>query len=56
MKFRDWIGHSGVIEGYNTQIYYNTAKEITIITSTNTQDKYPAEAVFHFFADIIDAK
>jgi len=56
MKFRDWIGHSGVIEGYNTQIYYNTAKGITIITSTNTQDKNPAEGVLHLFADIIDAK
>ncbi len=54
MKYRDWIGHSGVIEGYNTQIYYNTVKDIMIITNTNTQDNNPAEGAFHLFADIID--
>ncbi|OGU66949.1 MAG: hypothetical protein A2499_07055 [Stygiobacter sp. RIFOXYC12_FULL_38_8] len=56
MKYRDWIGHSGVIEGYNTQIYYNMVKGVAIITTTNTQDKYPAEALFNFFADIIDSE
>lgn len=56
MKYRDWIGHSGVIEGYNSQIYYNTAKGITIIINTNTQDNNPAEGAFHLLADIIDAK
>ncbi len=56
MKFRDWVGHSGVIEGFNTQIYYNTVKKITIITATNTQDNSPAEGAFHFFADIMENK
>jgi len=56
MKYRDWIGHSGVIEGYNTQIYYNTVKDIMIIINTNTQDNNPAEGAFHLFADIIDSK
>jgi len=53
MKFKDWIGHSGVIEGYNSQIYYNPVKKISIIISTNTQQGYPAEATFHFFADVL---
>jgi len=56
MKYKDWIGHSGVIEGYNTQIYYNTVKDITIIINTNTQDSNPAEGAFHLFADILDSK
>lgn len=53
MKFRDWIGHSGVIEGYNSQIYYNTLSKITIIVYTNTNDLSPAEGLFHLFADIL---
>ena len=56
MKYKDWIGHSGVIEGYNTQTYYNTVKKIMIITSTNTQNQNPADGAFHFFADIMDSK
>jgi D-alanyl-D-alanine carboxypeptidase len=54
MRFRDWIGHSGVIEGYNSQVYYNTVKDVMIIVNTNTQDNNPAEGALHLFADIID--
>ena len=50
----DWIGHPGIIEGYNSQIWINTVRKITIITSTNTNINQPAYRAFAEFAMILD--
>jgi len=52
--FSDWIGHPGIIEGYNTQIWINTVRKITIITTTNTTIDQPAYKAFAAFAIILD--
>ena len=52
--FSDWIGHPGTIEGYNTQIWINTVRKITIITTTNTSINEPAYKAFAAFALILD--
>ena len=50
----DWIGHPGIIEGYNSQIWINTIRKITIITTTNTSLDEPAYRAFAEFAMILD--
>lgn len=40
-----WIGHPGTIPGYNTQVWYNPAKKITIIINSNTDDNFPAQTL-----------
>jgi len=49
----DWIGHSGVIIGYNTQAWYNPAKKITIILYTNSYDSHTADSIFMAFFHIL---
>ncbi|NJD21384.1 MAG: beta-lactamase family protein [Melioribacter sp.] len=52
--YNDWIGHTGVIDGYNTNIWINTVRHITIITTTNTNINDPASKSFQEFAKILD--
>lgn len=40
-----WIGHPGTIPGYNTQVWYNPAKKITIVVNSNTDDNFPAQTL-----------
>lgn len=44
VKFRNdlWIGHPGSIPGYNTMVFYNKAKKMTVLISSNTDNKGPA--------------
>jgi D-alanyl-D-alanine carboxypeptidase len=53
MKFKNWIGHSGIISGYNSQVYYNPVNKITIIVYTNTDDQTPAYDLFYLFGNIL---
>jgi D-alanyl-D-alanine carboxypeptidase len=41
-KISGWIGHPGIIEGYNSQIFYHPDKKITFIISANSDDDQPA--------------
>ncbi|NJD21383.1 MAG: beta-lactamase family protein [Melioribacter sp.] len=52
--FSNWIGHPGIIDGYNSQIWINTVRQITIITTTNTNIDQPAYRAFAEFAMILD--
>ncbi len=40
-----WIGHPGVIPGYNTQVWYNPARKITLIVTSNTEVGLPAQTL-----------
>jgi D-alanyl-D-alanine carboxypeptidase len=40
-----WIGHPGVIPGYNTQVWYNSDRNITMVINSNTEDNYPAQTL-----------
>lgn len=50
----DWIGHPGIIEGYNSQIWINRVRKITIITTANSTIDQPAYRAFAAFAIILD--
>jgi D-alanyl-D-alanine carboxypeptidase len=52
-KVFDWIGKSGSIPGYNTEVWYNPIKKITIIINTNTWEGDPADVVFESFVNIL---
>jgi D-alanyl-D-alanine carboxypeptidase len=52
-KALDWIGKTGSITGYNSQLFYNPVKKITIIINTNSMDGYPASSAFAAFAGIL---
>jgi D-alanyl-D-alanine carboxypeptidase len=52
-KVFDWIGKSGSIFGYNSEVWYNPIKKITIIINTNSNDGMPADNVFASFIDIL---
>ena len=52
-KVFDWIGKSGSIFGYNSEVWYNPIKKITIIINTNSNDGLPADNVFASFIDIL---
>lgn len=54
MKFINWIGHTGIIEGYNSVIFYNPEKQITIIAYTNCDDNQPAVNQLLEFVQILD--
>ena len=54
MKFNNWIGHTGIIEGYNSVIFYNQEKQITIIAYTNCDDNQPAVNQLLEFVQILD--
>lgn len=52
-KVFDWVGKSGSIPGYNSEVWYNPAKRITIIINTNSWDAAPADNVFASFISIL---
>ena len=52
-KAYDWIGHVGSLPGYNSQLFYNPIKKITIIINTNSTDGYPASLAFGAFISIL---
>lgn len=52
-KIKNWIGHPGSIFGYNSELWYETEKKITLIIFTNTIDGYPADALLSAFAKIL---
>jgi D-alanyl-D-alanine carboxypeptidase len=53
MKINGWIGHSGIISGYNSQIYYHPEKKITILVYTNCEDGEPAAMALLEFMKIL---
>ncbi len=53
MKIGGWIGHSGIIEGYNSQVYYHPEEKITLIAYTNCDDDTPAMKALNEFATIL---
>ncbi|MDP2303233.1 MAG: serine hydrolase domain-containing protein [Ignavibacteria bacterium] len=46
----DLFGHSGGIIGWNSMVFYDKTKKITIITQTNSIDDKPASYAFQQFA------
>jgi D-alanyl-D-alanine carboxypeptidase len=48
-----WIGHPGSIPGYNTQVWYNPAKKITIVINSNTDDNSPAQTLLIAYVIIL---
>ncbi len=53
MKINGWIGHSGIISGYNSQVYYYPEKKITILVYTNCEDGEPAAMALMEFMKIL---
>lgn len=49
-----WIGHPGVISGYNTQLWYNPAKKITLAINSNTADNLPAQSLLIAYIRILE--
>jgi D-alanyl-D-alanine carboxypeptidase len=49
-KIGDFAGHSGGILGWNTMVFYDGIKKITIITHANSLDEQPAGYAFGEFA------
>lgn len=54
MKAEDWVGHPGTMFGYNSHVFYNTVKKITIIILTNTDSGTPVEYFSNDFRNILD--
>ncbi|MCK9401652.1 MAG: beta-lactamase family protein [Bacteroidales bacterium] len=52
-KMGSWIGHPGLIMGYNNQVWYNADKKITIIVTSNCEEGQPALVAFAEFASIL---
>lgn len=48
-----WVGHPGIIPGYNTQVWYNPQRKISMVVNANTNDGTPAEALFVTFLILI---
>jgi D-alanyl-D-alanine carboxypeptidase len=48
MKSGDWVGHAGTIWGYNSHVFYNTAKKLTYVILVNSA--MPATPVESFSA------
>lgn len=38
-----WFGHPGLLPGYNTQLWYNPEKKVTLVINSNTDNNAPAE-------------
>ncbi len=53
MKLKGWIGHTGIIEGYNSAVFYYPEKQITIIAFTNCDDNQPAAMALIEFIKIL---
>lgn len=46
MKANDnWIGHEGIITGYNSEVFYNAASKTALVIYSNTNDDLPAHAL-----------
>ncbi|HNW73124.1 MAG: serine hydrolase [Bacteroidales bacterium] len=54
MKTGNWIGHSGIISGYNSHTFYNTVKHITLIILVNMDTATPVEQFSEVFRNILD--
>ncbi len=54
MKAGNWIGHPGTIPGYNSHVFYNSDKKITMIVLTNTDTGTPVEYFSAAFRAILD--
>jgi D-alanyl-D-alanine carboxypeptidase len=54
MKAGNWIGHAGSIFGYNSHIFYNPVKKITLIVLTNMNDGLPVEYFTPAFVGILE--
>ncbi|MCK9280513.1 MAG: beta-lactamase family protein [Melioribacteraceae bacterium] len=50
----NWIGHPGIIEGYNSQIWIKPERKITIIITTNSAIDLPAQNAMAAFAKILN--
>jgi D-alanyl-D-alanine carboxypeptidase len=46
-------GHSGGIVGWNTMVFHDAVKKITIITHANSLDEKPASFAFSEFAKVL---
>lgn len=53
MKAGNWIGHPGSIYGYNSHVFYNNNKQVSIVILTNTDSGSPVEAFSDAFRKII---
>lgn len=49
----NYIGHSGGIPGWNTMVFHNGVKKITLIVHTNSSDGTPAGVAFNEFGKIL---
>ncbi len=54
MKAGDWVGHPGTIPGYNSHVFYNSKKKITLIILANTDTNLPVEYFSDAFRKILD--
>ncbi|MCL6098476.1 MAG: beta-lactamase family protein [Bacteroidetes bacterium] len=52
-RMGNWVGHPGLIMGYNNQVFYHAGKKITIIVTTNSEEGQPAFVAFAEFAKIL---
>jgi D-alanyl-D-alanine carboxypeptidase len=50
---KDLFGHSGGITGWNSMVFYDKTKKITIITHANSLDDQPAGYAFQLFAKVL---
>jgi len=54
MKAGDWVGHPGTMFGYNSHVFYNTVKKITVVILTNMDSGTPVEYFSQEFRKILD--
>jgi len=54
MKAGNWVGHPGTIFGYNSHVFYNTVKHISVVILTNTDSGTPVENFSEAFRNILD--
>jgi D-alanyl-D-alanine carboxypeptidase len=52
-KDDEWVGHPGIIPGYNTQLWYNAAKKTTVIIYSNSDNYLPAQTLFIEFVKLL---
>ena len=54
MKVDNWVGHPGTMFGYNSHVFYNSAKKITLIVNVNMDSGTPVEYFSSAFRKILD--
>jgi len=52
-KIFDWVGHPGTIYGYNTEVYFNSEKKITVIIMANSIEGEPAGNILFSIMQIL---